>query len=170
MANIIWLGAAENSQCIQMSNGLTDVFINVLVLSGSLSAHTADEKRLIVWLAEKDQSKAGMGTVGFDICDMPWNKDTFAENKHFLLNVIEAAKSKTSWKLLDYKPNEKLLFPCLDRFSELISAMDCVNINPAALKEWLAAADSNDPALSGFPKCPKHGALLSCFGCQICNN
>ena len=55
MANIIWLGAAENSQCIQMSNGLTDVFINVLVLSGSLLAHTSDEKRLIVWLAEKDQ-------------------------------------------------------------------------------------------------------------------
>ena len=68
------------------------------------------------------------------------------------------------------KPNEKLLFPCLDRFSRLISAINCININPAALKEWLAAADANDPVVSGFPKCPKHGALLSCFGCQICNN
>lgn len=35
MGNIVWIGkGTPHSECIQMSNGITDVFINVLVLSG----------------------------------------------------------------------------------------------------------------------------------------
>ena len=170
MANIVWLGSENDSECIQMSNGLTDVFISVLVLSGSRFAQTTHEKRLIVWLAEKDQSKVGIGTVGFDICDMPWNVDTFAENKEFLLMVIEAAKNGEGWEHLEYAPNSELLFPCLDKLAELISKIESCKINFGALEEWIAAANAFDPVVSGFPKCPKHGALLSCFGCQICNN
>ena len=52
---------------IQMSNGLTDVFFNVLVLSGSALARTDSERRLVVWLAEKDQSRMGYGAIGFDL-------------------------------------------------------------------------------------------------------
>ena len=170
MANIVWSGAGNDPECIRMSNGLTDVFINVLVLSGSALARTPEEKRLIVWLAEKDQSKVGMGTVDFDICDMPWNGETFEENRAFLLKVIEGAKNKAGWELLDYVTNEELLFPCLDRFAQLISKIGTDNIKPEALKEWLEAANPSDPVLTGFPKCPRHGTLLSCFGCQICNN
>lgn len=171
MANIVWLSTAgEDFGCVEMSNGLTDVFIDVLVISGSKSAQTIDEKRLIVWLAEKEQSKVGIGTVGFDICDMPWNKDAFAENKEFLLKIIEAAKSKEGRELLGYKPNEELLLPCLNKFSRLISKTESRDVNPEALKEWLAAAEPSDPVITGFPKCPKHGVLLSCFGCRICSN
>ena len=58
MGNIIDLSPSMPSPaCIQMSNGLTDVFLNVLILSGSALAKTVSEKRLIVWLAEKDQSR-----------------------------------------------------------------------------------------------------------------
>ena len=170
MANIVWSGAGNDSENIGMSNGLTDVFINVLVLSGSIIARTAEEKRLIVWLAEKDQSKVGVGTVGFDVCEMPWNGETFEENRAFLLKVIEAAKNKSGWEFLDYTPNEELLFPCLDKFMQLISKIGTDNFKPEALKEWLEAANPADPVLTDFPKCPKHGTLLSCFGCQICNN
>ncbi|MDE6580020.1 MAG: hypothetical protein K2K41_05755 [Ruminiclostridium sp.] len=170
MSNIVWSGAGNDSECVRINNGLTDVFINVLDLSGSNLAQTAEEKRLIVWLAEKDQSKVGMGTVGFDVCEMPWNIEAFKENKTFLLNVIEGAKNKSGWELLEYTPNEELLFPCLDMFAQLISKIGADNIKPEALKEWLEAATSSDPVLLGFPQCPKHGALLSCFGCQICNN
>ncbi|MDE7281803.1 MAG: hypothetical protein K2N36_08720, partial [Ruminiclostridium sp.] len=105
MSNIVWSGAGNDSECVRMSNGLTDVFINVLVLSGSNLAQTAEEKRLIVWLAEKDQSNAGIGTVGFDVCEMPWNIEAFKETKTFLLNVIEGAKNKSGWELLEYTPN-----------------------------------------------------------------
>lgn len=166
MSNIISL----NSDTISMSNGLTDVFISVLVLSGSRLAEIVDEKRLIVWLAEKDQSKVGIGTVGFDIREMPWNKECFEESRLFMLKTVGLAKNKTDWDKLDYAPNEKLLFHALSKFSDMLSTLAAKDIDPNALGEWLADADSDDPVFLGFPKCEKHGALLSCFGCQLCNN
>lgn len=63
MGNIISLNdKTPKSDWISMSNGLTSVFISVLGLSGSRLAQTDDEKRLIVWLLEKDQSAVGIGT------------------------------------------------------------------------------------------------------------
>ena len=166
MSNLI----GSNSESFIISNGLTDVFINVLVLSGSRLAETVDEKRLIVWLAEKDQSKVGMGTVGFDIGEMPWNADSFGESKTFLLNVIHGAENRLGWETLDYSPNEEMIFPVLKKFAELISVFSVEDIVRGCLEEWLGAAEEHDPVRCGFPKCEKHGALLSCFGCQICNN
>lgn len=168
MGNSVWY--RDDPGYISMSNGLTDVFINVLVLSGSRIAKTDDEKRLIVFLAEKDQSVVGIGTVGFDICEIPWNIDNFSENKAFMLNVIQSAKNKLDWENLDYPPNEEMLFPVLDEFSFLISKINASDIEEGRLEEWIAEAESDDPILCGFPKCEKHGVLLSCFGCQVCNN
>lgn len=166
MSNIISL----DSDTISMSNGLTDVFINVLMLSGSRLAETVDEKRLIVWLAERDQSKVGMGTVGFDIREMPWNINRFEESRRFMLETVVLAKNKTDWDKLDYAPNEELLFPVLNKFSDMLSKLAAKDIDPNAVEEWLSDATSDDPVFLGFPKCEKHGALLSCFGCQLCNN
>ncbi|MBD5528583.1 MAG: hypothetical protein HDR02_09280 [Lachnospiraceae bacterium] len=168
MANMIRLRAGD-PEYMRMSNGLTDVFINVLVLSGSKAARTIDEKRLIVWLAEKDQSRVGSGTVGFAITDMPWNRQTFAENRAFLLEVIAAARNRTGWEVLEYTPNEEILFPCLDRFAEIVSQMEAKDVRQDSLEEWLAASDS-DPVACGFPLCPRHHVLLTEFGCHICNN
>lgn len=154
---------------LQMSNGLTAVFIDVMTLAGSRLAQTVDEKRLVVWLAEKDQSVVGMGTVGFDIREMPWNTERFEENKHFMLKVVEAAENKTDWDRLGYQPNEELLLPALKRFAEMISQITAEDVDENAVKEWLAAAERDDPVICGFPKCEKHGILLTCFGCLFCN-
>jgi hypothetical protein len=48
--------------------------------------------------------------------------------------------------------------------------MDASKIQPEALKEWLAAAEPDDPVLCGFPRCSKHQILLTVFGCHICND
>lgn len=95
MGNIISLDIC--GQHISMSNGLTSVFISTLGLSGTRLAKTDDEKRMIIWLLEKDQSAIGSGTVGFDICEMPWNPVSFYATKCFLLNVIEGAKRKIGY-------------------------------------------------------------------------
>lgn len=165
MSNHITFG--EDS--LQMSNGLTAVFIDVLTLAGSRLAQTVDAKRLIVWLAEKDQSVVGIGTVGFDICEMPWNTECFEENKRFVLKVVEAAENKMDWDRLGYQPNEELLIPALKRFAELISQMTADDVDKNAADEWLNAAESGDPVLHGFPKCEKHGILLTCHGCLFCS-
>lgn len=170
MANIIRFGTTKCPEPLCMSNGLTDVFINVLVLSGSSIAKTDSEKRLIVWLAEKDQSRVGMGTVGFDICEMPWNRDTFEGDRDFLVKTIEGAENKSGWELLDYAPNEKMLFPCLSVFKELVQQISEKDIHFEEGEKWLAEAGKNDPVICGFPLCEKHCTLLTVFGCQLCNN
>ncbi len=169
MANTIGINSKSCGRgLLQMSNGLTDVFVNVLVLSGSALAKTVSEKRLIVWLAEKDQSRVGAGTVDFDLWEMPWDSNTFEEDRAFLLRVVSGAKERLGWEKLDYRPNEDMLFLCLDHFSELISGL--AQIQPGALEEWLAESDPSDPVMSGFPRCSRHQTLLSIFGCHICNN
>ncbi len=60
---------------LNMSNGGTSVFINVLCLSGGRLAETESQKHFMVFLAEKNQNVCGIGTVGFDIVDMPWDKE-----------------------------------------------------------------------------------------------
>lgn len=166
MGNHITFG--EDS--LKMSSGLTAVFIDVMTLAGSRLAQTVDEKFLIVWLAENDQSVVGIGTVGFDIREMPWNTERFEENKRFMLKVIEAAGNRTDWDKLGYQPNEELLVPVLEKFAEMILRLSVKYVSPNALGEWIMDIDSDDHVICGFPKCPKHGILLTCFGCHICNN
>lgn len=153
---------------ICMSNAATDVFINVLSLSGSILAETVEEKQLIIWLSEKDQKFVGLGTVGFHIVDMPWKKETFSNDKMFLLNVMKSAENKLGWEKLDYTP--KLILPNLQKFKEYIEKMTEDDINDNVLREWLDAAERNAPINCGFPRCKKHNTLLTFLGCQICNS
>lgn len=169
MSNIIRLDSSSPVDTwLEMQNGLTDVLINTILLSGSFLAKTIDEKRLIVWLAEKDQT-LGSGTVGFDVCNMPWNPDTFYENKAFMLKVVQEAENKLGWEKLDYEPNVELLIPCLKKFSFFIYNIDINSININILKDWLASADEKDPINCNFPCCEKHHTLLTFLGCQLCN-
>lgn len=58
MSNIISFdgNVTPDDDSLVMSNGGTDVFINILALSGSVIANTESEKRLMVYLSEKDQT------------------------------------------------------------------------------------------------------------------
>lgn len=169
MSNIIRLDSfSPVDTWLKMQNGLTDVLINTILLSGSFLAKTIDEKRLIVWLAEKDQT-LGSGTVGFDVCNMPWNPDTFCENKAFILRVIQEAENKLGWEKLDYEPNVELLIPCLKKFASFISNINISHVDANILKDWIALADEKDPINCNFPRCEKHHTLLTFLGCQLCN-
>ena len=145
MSNIICSNNSSPDENIKMQNSLTDVFINVLSLSGSYLAKTVDEKRLIVWISEKDQT-LGRGCVGFNICDMPWNKNTFYDNKKFILKVISSVKNKLGWEKLDYTPYEEWLLPCLDKFESLIKKMTINDIRENSLKEWIENSESDGPS------------------------
>ena len=156
------------SDSLKMSNGGTAAFINVLCLSGGRIAKTESQKRLMVFLAEKNQSVFGLGVVGFDIVEMPWSRDSFDEDKTFMLNVVDGARRKLGWETLDYCPDEERMLFYLDKFEKLIERMTKDDIAESALTEWLDEADENDPVRCGFPKCPKHDAYVSSFGCQVC--
>ncbi|MBI5931884.1 MAG: hypothetical protein HY862_21420 [Chloroflexi bacterium] len=154
---------------LKMSNGLTSVFIAVLVLSGSTLAQTKNEKELVIWLASRDQGVYGIGTVGFYISDMPWTQMGFADEKNFLLRAIEGARAKQRWDILDYSPNEEFVTFALDRFENLISLFDEQYIDEAKFHEWQdylkRYATSDD-----FIMCEKHGVYLHPVGCVICHD
>lgn len=94
MGNVIYLEGQPEHTALSMSNGLTDTLISALLLSGSQLAKTDQEKRLIVWLAEKDQSAVGMGTVGFSVLDMPWDRNTFEQDRSFLRRTSRAGENE----------------------------------------------------------------------------
>lgn len=176
MGNIISFDGSlsKDNNLLSMSNGLTDVLIDCLLVSGSELAESESEKRMIVFLAEKQQTIAGIGNVDFDIVEMPWQSNTFDADKEFLLAVINHARllsvQQSIWVKLGYKPNQEHLEYALNGFETLIKQMSIGNIDENNLKEWIEEAKKDDPIFCGFPKCPKHGILLSLFGCKFCND
>ena len=168
MGNRIRLDGNNPKESFSMSNGGTDAFLNTLLISGSPLAKTISQKRLLVWLAEKDQI-VSRGTSGFDIIDMPWDPDTFDEDKAFLISVINAALEHKNWELLEYSPNNEIIDSHPEQFKTLVTAVTPQIVNETALQDWLSDKDNDDPVICGFPKCRKHGVFLSFFGCQVCN-
>ena len=155
---------------LQMSNGATAMFINILCLSGGTLAKTDSQKRLMVFLAECNQSVYGRGTVGFDIVDMPWDKDTFDEDKEFMLKVIDGAKHKSGWDKLCYIPNEENAAYYLDKFRILIEKMTRDDVVEDVLTEWCKDAEEEYPAWRDFRLCEKHNAYIGTHGCQVCTD
>ena len=137
MSNIISFDskAAYDDDSLVISNGGTDVFINILALSGAVIARTESEKRLMVYLSEKDQI-IGRGCVGFDIVEMPWDKETFEEDKKFIIQLINGARNKAGWERLDYSPNEELVSYYLDTFENLIKRMTVDDIRENSLNPF----------------------------------
>ena len=163
-------GPESVKDALSLSNISTAKFINVLCLSGGRLAATQSQKRMMVFLGEKNQTFCGIGTVGFDIVDMPWDRDSFDEDKAFLLAVIEGARNKLGWETLDFKPNEEVVIDALNVFEKLVQRMEKSDIREEALAEWLSGAEENDPVRCGFPKCEAHDIYLSVFGCQVCTD
>ncbi|URZ07497.1 hypothetical protein [Clostridium felsineum] len=160
----------EGDKSLGMSNGTSAVFFTVLGLSGSRLAKSKKEKEIIIWLLEKDQEYVGRGTIGFDICDMPWRIDTFLEEKNFILNVIGKVKEKIGWETLNYNPNEDFVLPYIDIFYNMIDEFNPKYIDENNYKEWLEVSEEAEPLNQGFPVCEKHKMLLTCFGCYACND
>lgn len=170
MANTIRL--YENSPIddwLTMSNGATEVFISVIGLSGSILAKTDDEKMLIVWILEHDQSAMGIGAVDFDLSELLWNKKRFNLQKQFMFEVLKGIENKLGWEVLDYIPNEKFLKTAVVYFRKMLQQMNEAIIDEKAIKEWIADSKKEEPMKNGFPLCKKHKILLTVFGCHICN-
>lgn len=163
---------SQLADSLNMSNGLTSVFIEVLVISGSILASTNREKELIIWLAQRDQSIVGIGTVGFKIDEIPWTTDSFDMEKAFIINTILHAKRSTGWERLSYIPNQVWLIDCLEKFQTMIAAFDKKDIDPGSYLQWTEIdADDESPTIPiGHPLCEEHFILLSCHGCILCNN
>jgi hypothetical protein len=149
---------------LKMSNGLTSVFIAILSLSASRLAKTDRDVDFAMWLASCDQSIIGLGAVGFDISEMPWSTENFETEKRFTLSVIDSAKSKQYWNVLDYQPREDWALHSLEQFRCLIEDFTA---------EFVKDADKKDRSVyksDKIEKCPIHEIYFHWSGCVICND
>ena len=119
---------------------------------------------------EKDQSAVGIGTVSFDICEMPWNREHFKRQRQFMLQTVEGALNGLGQDTLDYKPDREIVDGKLREWMAFLERMTPDDIQTEAVREWLDASDAADPMHNGYPKCPKHGIYLSLYGCMACND
>ncbi len=163
MANRITCNARPELPAIQMQNGLTDVFMEVLAIAGSALAQTRSEQAFASWIASRDQAVLGLGAVGFDIAEMPWHVATFAEDRNFLIRAITAAESKVGWEKLGYEPKEDWLMPCLTRLRTLVSAFGPHNIGASGTAIHSTFSESD------LGRCEKHGIIMHAYGCPVCN-
>src|SRR5262249_16585071 len=122
MGNMVTANYDLSLPDLAMSNGLTSVFLSALVLSGAPIPQSDWDISVLVWLAEHDQGVVGSGVVGFDVGELAWSRDGFAEEEAFLLRVIDGALARTGWEKLSYTPKEDWLLPSLTAFREMIAS------------------------------------------------
>ncbi|MFF8234870.1 hypothetical protein [Streptomyces caelestis] len=84
-----------DGQYLEMTNGGTAVFVDVLMLAVSALAHEPWDFRFAALLTLQDQNVMGRGAVGFGLAELDWG-DTPQERaaaKDFLLRVLDLALS-----------------------------------------------------------------------------
>ena len=171
VGNIISADHDPTAADVMMSNGLTSVFLDVLLLSGSDLARTDSEVATVVSLAERDQSIVGLGIVGFDVSELGWAPDRFDDHKRFLLQMVDGARAGQRWDVLDYEPSPDRLLPSLAEFRELVERFPV----SACPQEPFDSPWSTLGLRSDRAKCPRHAVYLHNLNvddarcCQLCN-
>lgn len=186
MGNRITHPKYEALGSIKMSNGLTDVFLAALIVSGSRLASKLDEMKFVLWLAMHDQSVLGRGTVGFDLSELPWNFENFEAEKSFVLSVIEDAHENLGWGVFEFGIHPEFFRGDLEQLRMLVLNLDLIDVKAEKKpyqKEFLYEGSTIETSssrlesqficelekLPQFSKCSIHGVIKSEFGCFICN-
>ena len=102
--------------------------------------------------------------MGFDIAKIPWSVERFAEDKAFLLSVIDAASARSGWEVLDYAPREDWVTATLGELRVLIYAFSAAHIVADDERSWWHGKPQT------FTVCEAHGVHLHVCGCVICND
>lgn len=94
-------------QSLYLSNGGTEVFIDVLMLAVSDLADDVWDYRFAALLTLQDQNVMGRGAVGFDLQDIEWGATPRerAQSKDFMLHAATLALRRHRWSELGYAPD-----------------------------------------------------------------
>lgn len=150
---------------LDISNARTAVLFDVLALATCDLAESEWQRKLAYWVLQHDQSRIGLGAVGFDIAVMGSTTEHFEQQHQFVLTVLDAALSKHGWERLPFTPTEEGVFPPpLKRLRELVSTFGREHIRPASETDWTP----DELPRNGL--CASHRVYLHEFGCIVCND
>jgi hypothetical protein len=159
MANMFTADGSAGPPGLDLSNGGTDVFFDVLTLAGSPIAETPWERNLVLHFA--DGHRWSRGLAGFDLGDLPWTGDWPAE-KAFLDRMIGLALSRHGWDRLAYDPPYATRY--LTTFREMIAGYTPVPQAAPAWGDW-----SVPPAPAMVVRCEIHDVFVGELGCRLCD-
>ncbi|TXS71042.1 hypothetical protein [Streptomyces sp. sk2.1] len=137
------------SRTLYLTNGGTEVFVDVLMLAVSDLAGTVWEHRFAALLCRQDQWAMGRGAVGFDLEDIDWGRSPQERDaaKDFVLRVLDLALRRHRWDELDYDP--PFIEDSLRRYREMVEAFDPADV------------DAEERDRSRFPT-PEEAATAMC--------
>ncbi|MFJ2595058.1 hypothetical protein [Streptomyces erythrochromogenes] len=151
---------------LEMTNGGTAVFVDVLVLAVSTLAREPWDFRFAALLTLQDQNVMGRGVVGFGLAERDWG-DTPQERaaaKDFLLRVLDLALSRHRWDEPTYEP------PRAEGYLRTHRAMvEAFDPEPAGAETVVRTADGGRrPAAGrrGLPG-PDEAAMASCTAHRV---
>jgi len=141
----VFSGAGQE---LELTNGGTQVFVEVLTLAVSDLVQEPWDYRFAGLLTQQDQSVRGRGFVGFELEEIDWGHDDAqqARNKEFVLRVIDLALLRHRWDELPYDP------PFAQRYLQQFKSM---------VEAFPPATAMPDPGFPGFPE-PDDAAMASC--------
>ncbi|MGP9022938.1 hypothetical protein ACT1U9_31605 [Streptomyces sp. BR1] len=136
---------------LDLSNGGTEVFVDVLMLAVSELADDVWDYRFASLLTLQDQNVMGRGVVGFDLEDIAWGTTPSerARSKDFVLRATTLALSGHRWSELGYDP--PFARDYLHQFKDMVDSF--------------VSADDTD-LVGGFPG-PDERAMASCVQHRI---
>jgi hypothetical protein len=150
-----------------MSNGSTDVFVDVLMLAVSDLAESVWEYRFATLLILQDQSAVGRGVVGFDLEEIDWGSSPGeqAAAKDFVLRVIDLALRRHRWDELGYEPPFAEGF--LRQYREMVEAFA-----PSVAERQSGRFPFPGPEEAAMASCVRHRVLCAPAywdACVFCN-
>ncbi|MFD4247535.1 hypothetical protein ACFWP3_39020 [Streptomyces sp. NPDC058525] len=137
---------------LEMTNGGTAVFVDVLTLAVSTLAREPWDFRFAALLTRQDQNVMGRGMVGFGLAELDWG-DTPQERaaaKGFLLRVLDLALSRHRWEELTYEP------PRAEGYLRTYRTM-VLDFDPAAARTGAGVLPGPDQA--AVASCVRHRVL-----------
>jgi hypothetical protein len=150
-------GASASGPGLSLSNGGSEVFLDVLALAACDLVESRFERGFALLLCN---SRIGLGNESFDLDELPWSGEWETE-RAFLLRVIGLAQTHFRWDLLGYEP------PYADRY--LADYANLVRDYRPVEHGELTRLWDQAPAEAAFSRCPEHGLFLGDYtDCRLC--
>ncbi|MFI6829589.1 hypothetical protein ACIBG5_21025 [Kribbella sp. NPDC050241] len=153
-------GSSVAGPRVRLSNGGSDVFLDVLALAACELAETGFQRGFALLLCN---SRIGLGNESFDLDELPWPPVGWEAERGFLLRVIGLAKARFRWEMLSYEPPyaEKYLAD----YEEVVR-----DYRPPVEPVELPRMWDPEPAATAFTRCREHGLFLGDYtDCRVCS-
>ncbi|HKU98257.1 MAG TPA: hypothetical protein VJR58_23405 [Vineibacter sp.] len=159
MGNIYSIRRGEGGLDLDLTNGATDVFLDVMTLASCPLAHTPWQQNLALLFA--DSQRFDYGFAGFALDELPWTDNATQEHR-FLLAVIDKALTRHGWNLLTYDPPYAQGY--LETYRTMVQRFTPVPTISDHFGDW-----RTEPDADRLQRCAKHDIFQGYAGCRLCD-